>query len=220
MSLQYLTIEAYTDGNFRTQTGTYKAMLNPAKISESLNIDYTSTQAQGKSAPDKKYSKTPAPTMTLELVFDGTGVVDPSRTNLTQELQDFRKLVYKYNGKTHRPNFLKIKWGNGFNYQCRLSSLSIEYTLFSPGGAPLRAKASLNLTAFRSTMQIQAEDNKSSPDMTHELEVKAGDTLPDMCRQVYGDEGYFVQVARHNKLYNYRRLQPGTTIQFPPLTRT
>lgn len=220
MSLQYLTIEGYKDDGFSSQIGTYKVMLNPSKISESLNIDYTSKQAQGEPAPNVKYDKTPAPTMSFELIFDGTGVVNPKITNLTDELQTFRNLVYTYNGTIHSPNYLKIKWGNGFNYQCRLSSLSIDYTLFGPSGTPLRAKANLNVTAFKSTMQIQSEAKKQSPDMTHLLEIKAGDTLPDLCYQVYGDTQYYVQVAQFNKLYNFRKLKPGSKVQFPPLNRT
>jgi nucleoid-associated protein YgaU len=57
----------------------------------------------------------------------------------------------------------------------------------------------------------------SSPDLTHLITVKAGDTLPLLCDRIYRDSGYYMEVARINGLSSFRNLQPGTTLKFPPL---
>jgi nucleoid-associated protein YgaU len=53
--------------------------------------------------------------------------------------------------------------------------------------------------------------------MTHRRTVVAGDTLPLMCFQIYQDSTRYLDVARHNKLNDFRNLEPGQQIFFPPL---
>jgi len=47
--------------------------------------------------------------------------------------------------------------------------------------------------------------------------VKDGDTLPLLCHRIYGDSGYYADVARFNGLSSFRRLKPGLALHFPPL---
>lgn len=46
--------------------------------------------------------------------------------------------------------------------------------------------------------------------------VKPGDTLPDLCQAIYGQD-CSSQVAQYNNLNKYRNLNPGTQLVFPPL---
>jgi nucleoid-associated protein YgaU len=47
--------------------------------------------------------------------------------------------------------------------------------------------------------------------------VRDGDTLPLLCERIYGDPGYYIDVARFNGLVHFRCLEPGTRLHFPPL---
>jgi nucleoid-associated protein YgaU len=58
-----------------------------------------------------------------------------------------------------------------------------------------------------------------SPDLTHVRRVKAGDTLPGLCDQIYGDPRLYLKVAAANGLDDFRRLVPGTKVFFPPLEK-
>jgi nucleoid-associated protein YgaU len=49
--------------------------------------------------------------------------------------------------------------------------------------------------------------------------VKAGDTLPLMTEEIYGDDKYYLEVARINNITSFRQLQPGTEIFFPPIEK-
>ncbi len=62
-----------------------------------------------------------------------------------------------------------------------------------------------------------ALDRLSSPDLTHVRTVQAGDTLPLLCTSIYGSARHYLLVARHNGLDDFRQLQPGQQLQFPPL---
>jgi nucleoid-associated protein YgaU len=64
-----------------------------------------------------------------------------------------------------------------------------------------------------------AKENRSSPDLTHYRIVKAGDNLPLMTQRIYGDPKYYLEVARVNKLVNFRNLKPGQAIYFPPIEK-
>ena len=94
---------------------------------------------------------------------------------------------------------------------------NVKYTLFDIDGAPIRAEVSLDFFEFESFKEIEAKQNKQSPDLTHIIEVKSGDTLPNLCNKVYNDPSYYMQVARINGLSSFCRLKPGTRLVFPPL---
>lgn len=54
-----------------------------------------------------------------------------------------------------------------------------------------------------------------SPDMTHLVEVDAGDLLPALTYAVYGDSSYFAQVAKFNGINKFAALKRGTLLGFP-----
>jgi nucleoid-associated protein YgaU len=49
--------------------------------------------------------------------------------------------------------------------------------------------------------------------------VKAGDNLPALCYDVYGNPDYYLDVANANQIADFRNLVPGTSIMFPPLEK-
>lgn len=60
--------------------------------------------------------------------------------------------------------------------------------------------------------------NGNSPDMSHLVTMRAGDTLPLLCKRIYSDPAYYMEVARVNRLVNFRNLLPGSVLRFPPLS--
>ncbi|MDB5157311.1 MAG: LysM peptidoglycan-binding protein, partial [Mucilaginibacter sp.] len=63
-----------------------------------------------------------------------------------------------------------------------------------------------------------AQENAQSPDLTKVRVVMEGDTLPLLCYKIYGDSKYYIEVAQANNLNDFRYLQTGEKIKFPPLT--
>jgi len=47
--------------------------------------------------------------------------------------------------------------------------------------------------------------------------VKSGETLPWLCYLVYGDSKYYLQIANVNNLTDFRNLQQGQQLFFPPI---
>ena len=126
--------------------------------------------------------------------------------------------MFEFNGNIHSPNFLRLQWGKQFIFDCRLTKLKLEYTLFAPDGTPLRAKAGSSFTEYTNKVELAKEENKTSPDLSHVRVVKAGDTLPLLCAEIYGASEYYPQVAAANDIVDFRNLAEGTSIVFPPLS--
>lgn len=196
-----------------------EALINPESYTHEYKLKYAdSAQGQGTSGQEMKYEKTEPEEMTFEFLFDNTGIIDGKpRESIADEIKAFKALLIEFQGDAHQPNVIKLVWGDNSVFVGRVLELSITYKLFSPNGNPLRAVAKVK---FKSTVEEQkraAEENKSSPDLTHIRTVKAGDTLPLMCQRIYGDPRYYLQVAAVNGLGNFRSLKSGSEILFPPV---
>lgn len=217
--LEKLTIYAYSDPNFSSQVGQpFKVYLNPKPFTQKLKINYCNNKPAGTSAADIRFFGIDPEKVSFEFLFDATGVVPGSSTDLASQLDDFKKTVYDYNSSIHSPNYLKIVWGK-FLFNGKLTEMDIEYTFFKPDGTPLRAKVTARFKQFENATSIAKDEGKESPDLTHKYMVKQGDTLPLMCYRIYGDSTYYHEVARANSMDTFTNLVPGTTIYFPPLRK-
>lgn len=224
-SLEKMTITAYGDGKFSEQVGKpFSVFLNPNKYSHDYKICYNNVSAQGSPGSSPDFNKISEETMSFELVFDGTGVVPSSlpgvlpftEDGISAQIEKFKKLVFQYNGNIHSPNYLKLSWGTML-FKCRMRTLKTSYTLFKPDGTPLRARVNVHFVGYTDEVELAKQANKTSPDLSHLLTVKGGDTLPLMCYGVYGSSDFYLQVAKVNNLTNFRSLVVGSKILFPPL---
>lgn len=219
-----LTLTRYTvntDGTTQIDTSTsFTVMLNPAEFKHSFSISYDKKRTQGQPAADPKFSAIEAEKVTFSIILDGTGAVPAAPGTPPKDVKtlvaDLNRVVYHYIGTRHEPGHVRVLWGTLIFFG-RLESMTTQYTLFRPSGAPLRAKVDLAFTGAMSKQEAELVSNRSSPDLSHRVVVREGDTLPLLCYRVYGDSSYYVDVARFNRLVGFRRLEPGTKLHFPPL---
>lgn len=217
MKLEKLEIQAYADLAFTQDLGSFALQINPESYKLSHATQYTKNDSTDTAGVTTKFYVQSPQTLAFDFYLDGTGAVQPAAPGVAAQIAQFKQIAYNYNGKIHSPNYLKIVWGGGIEFECRLTSLDIDHTLFKPDGTPLRAKLSVGFEQYLSPTEIARRANKSSPDLTHARVVRAGDTLPNLCYQIYGDSKYYWGVAEYNRLDQFRRLTPGATLYFPPL---
>jgi hypothetical protein len=223
--LEKLRIESYKDAELKEKAGeTFTALINPDTYTIRDMVEYSDLQAPGRSKPVLKFNKIPAQEINFDFLFDSTGVVtrqnddnNPSlRKSVTEEIEQFKKGVYQYEGDIHRPYYLKIFWGT-LIFKGVMTSIEIQYNLFHPDGSPIRAIARCQ---FRGTIDeplLRRIENRSSPDLTHERIVKKSDRLDLMTQKIYSDQHYLLQVAAYNKLDGFRKINTGIKILFPPI---
>jgi len=198
----------------------FNVLLNPADIKHSRGISYDKKKAQGQTAVDPRFAAMEAEKLSFSLLLDGTGAVPREPGEALREvkdmLDDLNKVLYRYEGNQHEPGRVRLLWGPLIFFG-RLEGMTIAYTLFKPSGAPLRAKLELNFVGAMSKNAARLESNLSSPDLSHLVLVRQGDTLPLLCQRIYGDPGYYIDVAAYNQLPDFRLLRPGLQLHFPPL---
>lgn len=221
--LQKLVIKAYKDEKFSEPVGDgeFTTLVNPEKYLIAYKPEYQEEQGQGTTAGQPKFTRIAPQELDLELLFDSTGVIDGKPNNkdgIINQIDVFKKIVFDYSGDEHKPYYLQIGWG-ALLFKGSLVDLSIEFKLFAPDGTPLRALAKLKIKGAVDEDLRAARENNKSPDLTHHRIVQAGETLPLMTYRIYGDSKYYLEVAKANNLYNFRKLKPGQELFFPPLTK-
>lgn len=217
-----VVIEAYKDREMAGKpVASFTLPVNPEQYAQAFHVKYDAKVAPGAQGVEEKFMSSGPEELKLDFLFDGTETIygyAQAGKSVTQQIQEFKDVVYDLSGDIHKPRFLKVK-GLGVTFPCILTELNLNYTLFKQDGTPLRAKASATFLNFKEVRRRVAEEGKNSPDLTHFRQVQQGDTLPLMVFNIYNDPKYYMEVARVNGLTNFRKLATGQGIIFPPLEK-
>lgn len=217
-TLEKLTILAHARPDYSDDAiSRFAAYVNPAEITQSYEIEYDATQGSGTTGSRMEFKKVKPGDLTLSFFIDGTGA-NGVKAEVQAEAEKFQA-VTGYNGDIHRPNYLKVVWGTLQVRRCVLKSASIAYKLFRADGVPLRAVITAVFTDNSDDQTRVATAQDQSPDLTHRRIFKAGDRLPALCHAIYGDPRLYLRVAQANGLDDFRHIEPGTELFFPPLEK-
>lgn len=218
--LAFETSEDAESGGKLEAKDSFEAFINPETYTLEYKVKTAEGQGQGTSGAQAKFEYTMPEELTFEFLFDNTGIIDgkPKKDGVFDDVSHFRRMLTEYQGSTHEPYHLKLVWGN-LIFKGRAIELGITYKLFNPDGQPIRAVAKAKFKGSIEEKKRAAKENKSSPDLTHQYRVKAGDTLPLLCYRIYGDPKYYLAVAEVNQLATVRYLEPGTSLVFPPIEK-
>ena len=198
---------------------TFTALINPESYVLDYKVEFTEGQGHGTSSATQRFNVKRPDEMAFEFLFDSSGIIDGNKKNdVHEDIEKFKKMLLEYDSESHEPKHFKLVWGK-FIFKGRCNSLTITYKLFNPDGSPMRAMCKASFKgSIEETLRV-AMQNPQSPDLTHYRIVKQGDTLPLMCFTIYGDSKYYLQVAKANKLHDFRNLKPGSELFFPPIQK-
>ena len=192
-------------------------LLNPESFAVREELTWYDKSAPGKNGTESIYIATQPRRFTIDFLLDGTGVnTNGVKIPVTAQVALFRGVTSNIQGLIHRPAYLLVQYGTFINI-CVLNSSTVTYTMFDLAGLPIRAKISATFTERKIKTLSAILDMLSSPDLTHKVTVQAGDLLPVLTQTIYKNQYYYLQVARANKLKNFRKLQAGTVLTFPPI---
>ena len=217
-TLEKLLILAYTTPDYSGEPASqFTSYVNPNEITLSYEMEYDAAQGSGTTGSRMNFKKMKPGDLALTFFLDGTGA-NGERIDVQQKIEEFQT-VTGYNGDIHRPNYLKVSWGTLTVKRCVLKSASIAYKLFQPNGIPLRAVITASFTDNSDDTTRVAMAHDQSPDLTHLRVIKAGDKLPVLCNEIYGDPRLYLRVAEANGIDDFRNILPGMRIFFPPLEK-
>jgi hypothetical protein len=216
----------------------FTVQVNPESYSLNYNIRYNYLPGHGDTGSEAKHACSAPQQLEFEFLFDGTGVIPKSsgpldgvpiagaiadllsgseEENVETQIKNFIRVV-DYDGNDHKPHILQLAWGT-LSFICVLTRLSIEYKLFNADGTPLRALAKATFSNSLPDEFRKLLDRDSSPDLTHARMVSEGDKLPLMANKIYRSPHYYLEVAKKNKLFDFRKLRAGLRLSFPPIDK-
>ncbi len=215
--------QSFADANFvNDPANPFTAMINPETYSLDYKVEFTEGQGHGTSSAHQRFNFKKPDEMSFEFLFDNTGIIDNEpleAADLNDKIEGFKKLLLELDSDSHEPRHFIVAWGS-FIFKGRCNALTINYKLFDPDGTPIRAVCKATFKGSIDEQLRVAQDDPHSPDITHYRVVKSGETLPWLCYQVYGDSKYYLQIAKVNKLTDFRNLKQGQQLSFPPVTNT
>ena len=209
-----------------SEDNTFVVPYNPNTFTITSKVEYDIPKVEGKENIDPTFKGIPPMEFNVEFTIDGTLPMTAKRKldklvndneYVRNEIKRFRSITgASINGEIHRPNYLALLWGT-IHVDCVLTSLSIVYTLFHTDGSPLRAKVTCAFLERTSSRKSNLETRLESPDLTKIFAVKEGDNLMLIANGKYESPAYYLQLAKVNKLKNFRRLLPCSRIILPPM---
>jgi hypothetical protein len=240
-ALAKLTVEGYKDERREgAPLGTFTAQYNPETFSIRHANVFQGQQGIGSTSGVNPWSYSRPKRLAVNLVLDGSNVgymgvelLRPVPT-VAEQISSFLTTCYQLVGEIHQPLYLKVKWGKalggfaalaGFgampepSFNCRLESVDIDYQAFDRDGTPLHAVLAAVFVEQLDAVKQAAAEKRSSPDLTHRRVVVDGDTLPLLCREIYGSPSHYLRVAEVNRLDDFRNLTAGAELIFPPFER-
>lgn len=213
-------------GRKQSELGDFTVGFNPSSFAINNKIEYKQAEARGQDGGDPQFDKIPPLEFSIEFTLDGTGVTigalpaGEQKDYVKKQIKKLRDVTgSNINGEIHRPNYLAVLWGT-FYIECVLTALNVTYNLFDREGSPLRAKITCSFLERIGPGKGGRQSRLESPDLTKHVRLKEGDMLPLIAQKHYDDPAYYLQLARVNKLKNFRNIPPGTELILPPLRQS
>ncbi len=216
-----LKIKAFKNNKYSSPSGDeYDLMINPENYKHEHKIEYQGEENYGGTFPGPKFKRYGTENIGFNIILDATGVISNSYNSngIVDQIKKLKKTVYDFNGDIHEPQYVQLIWGKMI-FNGRLTSFKIDYTLFTPSGIPLRAKIDLDFVGYTSCEERKQKENANSPDMSHLIQIKAGDNIQKLCYNIYKDTAYCRQIAYVNGLSSFRKVKQGMRLLFPPIRK-
>jgi nucleoid-associated protein YgaU len=198
---------------------TLQCLFNPKEFSVTKSNSWESKAAPGKTAAKPTFGGGQPHELSLQLLFDET-LLKPkvSVSDAANKLFEAMKASKNEGGAKNktRPPTLTFTWG-GFSFQGVAKSLTVQYQLFRPDGAPIRADVKLSLMQW--DVEGPAGQNpttRSQGELGAHI-VRDGDSLASIAHRIYGDPTHWRVIAEANGIDNPLTLRSGQALAVPSL---
>jgi len=214
MALLKMSLQAYADAQFTQAVGDpYAVFINPESFVHKSENSYETPHPPGSAGDTPRFNYASQGSLDFSLLLDGTRAIDGRQIEVSEQVAALRDLAFDYHGQVRSPYYVQVAWGS-FLFQGRLTTFTVNYSLFRPDGTPVRAKVDLAFVSFTDNETLAQLDGQHKDATQRSYLVKAGDTLPQLCHAIYGDARHYLKVADDNNLVHLGKLVAGTVLHF------
>lgn len=196
--------------------GTIKFQFNPKELTVSKAAKWSrDAQKNSKKSAVPQYGGPEPSKLALEMFLDAGAAQDDAVVTTVEKL--FTCCVptdTSHQKKKGSPPWVVFHWGGLTSFTAYIKSVSVKYTLFTAGGMPIRAVATVNLEEIAGE---QAKQNPTSGALAaHSVHtVVTGDTLQSIAWREYGDPTMWRLIAEANDIDDPMRVRAGTALLLP-----
>jgi len=207
--------------------GPIDCLFNPAQYAITKVNKYQVQSVPGASFATPQFVGGQPREMTVELLFDVTlsKPAKPSVRPITDSLFKMMEVPAGGGGSAGKgPPTVTFRWGAFESFKAVPTRLEVQFVLFKADGEPVRAWARMDLLQVaadpRSGSGTPAAQNPTtrSAEAGSTCIVCAGDSLPSLAYDAYGDPTAWRTIARANDIHDPLRLRPGRRLTIPELT--
>ncbi len=186
------------------------------KVSKSANWKRENQRNQPSSGVPEFTGAGPS-SLSVDMFFDATDSHD-DRVVKAVELLLACCVPTKDSRGTQKPSppWVIFHWGSLTGFVAYVKQVQVTYSLFSPGGTPIRAEAQVSMEEISGDIPRQ-NPTSGSLAATGTHRVTQGDTLAGLAWSEYGDPNRWRAIADANRIEDPLRLRPGATLLLPKL---
>lgn len=221
--LEHARIEVHEPGPAPGKLGapkyTIQFQFNPKELTmaKTAKWDKKSQNKSGSAGPVSYLGPDPQK-LTVEMFLDASKSQDESVVKQVERL--FETCTPTSDSKNAgRPSapWVTFMWGSLSGFVGYIKSVSAKYTLFTPGGRPIRAVCTV---ALEELPEEKSKQNPTSggllPRRVHVL--REGDSLPMLAYREYGNAALWREIADVNGIDDPLRMRPGDSVFLPSAT--
>lgn len=199
----------------------FAVLFNPASYSVAKSVAWSAASDQSLNAPTLSFGGGQSRVLTLELFYD---VTEPARLEGAARFADDVRTetgrmvaLTRIDPDLQCPPTVEVSWGGAgprksdFPFHGVVSSLTQNFTLFSPEGKPLRATLSVAFTEFL-VKELDLKD--TDPELTTRV-ARSGDRLDTLAAEHYRDPAAWRLIAEANGIDDPRRIPAGRRLTLP-----
>lgn len=195
-----------------------KFQFNPKELSLTKNAKWQrDAQPNAKKSGPPQFKGSDPCKLALEMFLDATDTMDDKVVKTVEQL--FSCCVATEDSRQQgkgSPPWVIFKWGGMTGFPAYVASVAAKYTLFTPGGIPVRAVCTVNLEEIAGEQSGQNPTSGALAARDEHLLI-AGDTLQSLAYQAYGNAELWRVIADANDIDDPMRLRPGTRLLVPAL---
>jgi nucleoid-associated protein YgaU len=191
---------------------------NPSSVQMSRSASWGAQAAVSfdRGATPEFHGAQPA-TMNIEVLLVGNAITGGDVTKDADRLMSCCQVdPQSVNSNRPSPPWVKLSWGalKAAQFTAVVTSVNMNYTMFSPDGTPNRAKCQLSL---QEVPQATKGQNPTSGALTASRvhSVVIGDSLASLAWNEYGDPTVWRAIAQANGIDDPMRLTPGRELLLP-----